>query len=298
MNNNNYKVAFYLLGYKGYIVLQRFLTAFSKNNISCVVIGKDKNVCNDFSLEIEELCQSNKLTFYFRNDSFDVAADTIFLIGWRWMIDIGDKKIIVLHDSLLPKYRGFNPLVTALINKEERIGVTALFANNKYDRGDIIAQKSISVSYPLKISKAIELITPLYSDLVNEISQKLFADIPLNAVPQVEEKATYSVWRDKDDYRINWQESACRIALFVDATGFPYEGAQTEAYGEIVEIIGAEALEYDIMVENRTPGKVIFVEEGYPIVICGKGLLKITQMVSKRDKTSLLPLKQFRTRFS
>ena len=46
-------------------------------------------------------------------------------------------------------------------------------------------------------------------------------------------------------------------------------------------------------------GKVIFVEKGCPIVICGSGLLKITDasFVETNLSSQFLPLKKFRTRF-
>ena len=40
------------------------------------------------------------------------------------------ENLIVFHDSLLPKYRGFAPLVSQLINGEEYLGVTAIFTND------------------------------------------------------------------------------------------------------------------------------------------------------------------------
>ena len=57
---------------------------------------------------------------------FDENEDIIMIAaGWRWLLP-STEKLIVLHDSLLPRYRGFNPLVSQLIDKEERLGVTAV----------------------------------------------------------------------------------------------------------------------------------------------------------------------------
>ena len=85
----------------------------------------------------------------------------MIVAGWRWLLP-STEKLIVLHDSLLPRYRGFNPLVSQLIDKEERLGVTAFFASDRYDCGDIINQPSIKVSYPLKINEAIERVCNCY----------------------------------------------------------------------------------------------------------------------------------------
>jgi methionyl-tRNA formyltransferase len=53
----------------------------------------------------------------------------------------------------------------------------------------------------------------------------------------------------------------------------------------------------DVVVENRTPGKVIFVQEGLPVVVCGQGLVKILAARWVGSGRSILPLAQFRSRF-
>jgi methionyl-tRNA formyltransferase len=54
-----------------------------------------------------------------------------------------------------------------------------------------------------------------------------------------------------------------------------------------------------VQVENRqmAVGKVIFVQEGCPVVVCGKGLLRINTLKSYPDGEDLLPLKKMRIRF-
>ena len=42
-------------------------------------------------------------------------------------------------------------MVNMLINKETFIGVSALYATNEYDKGEIIAQRKTKVNYPIKI---------------------------------------------------------------------------------------------------------------------------------------------------
>ena len=46
-------------------------------------------------------------------------------IGWRRLISGIEGRLIVLHVSLLPKYREFAPTVAQLLAGESEIGVTA-----------------------------------------------------------------------------------------------------------------------------------------------------------------------------
>ena len=55
-------------------------------------------------------------------------------------------KIINIHPSLLPKYKGLNTHKRALINKEKYSGCTVHFVNSKLDSGKIILQKRVKIS--------------------------------------------------------------------------------------------------------------------------------------------------------
>ena len=162
---------------------------------------------------------------------------------------------------MLPEYRGFAPLVSQLINGEEYIGVTAIFANNFYDQGDIIIKKSKKISYPLKIKKAIEVVSECYLDCLEFILNNIKKENLLEAEPQDNSKATYSLWRDEDDYKINWNQSSLLVKRFVDAVGFPYKGAKTYLMDREIIVEDVEIFE-DINIKNRDIGKVIFIFDG------------------------------------
>ena len=52
------------------------------------------------------------------------------------------KKIINIHPSLLPKFKGLNTFKRILKNKEKKTGCTVHFVNEKLDSGEIIVKKS------------------------------------------------------------------------------------------------------------------------------------------------------------
>jgi methionyl-tRNA formyltransferase len=90
--------------------------------------------------------------------------------------------------------------------------------------------------------------------------------------------------------------SAARIRRFVDAVGFPYSGASTMMDDEVVRILDCQELP-DIKIEERMPGKVIWMEEGAPVIVCGEGLLKLNRLVRARDNALIEKLPRFRMRF-
>src|SRR6218665_1531039 len=136
------KIGLYLMGLKGLYTLRALLEHTGPSyagSLVFVVAAKDKNVQNDYFEDIKSLALDHSIPF-FEQDALPVPvkADVVFAISWRWLIKEDLDKLIVFHDSLLPKYRGFNPLVTALIEGDREIGVTAIQANHEFDKGNII----------------------------------------------------------------------------------------------------------------------------------------------------------------
>ncbi len=275
-------IGLYLMGQKGLYCLTAIVNSSTegiKEKIAFVMAAKDPAVLNDYFEEIQQLAAIYAIPFYERGNSTktNFNVDLKIAIGWRWLIRDYSDKLIVFHDSLLPKYRGFNPLVTALIEGDSQIGVTALQASEEFDRGNIVGVKSITVNYPLKIQTAIEKVSELYGQLIIEIIEQSLNGALLGK-PQDESMATYSLWRDEEDYRINWNEKAQKVKRFIDAVGYPYKGAFCFYDGKKIRIRDASvAQEYNVV--NRTPGKILFIKENKPYVVCGQDVLVINEAV-------------------
>ena len=56
------------------------------------------------------------------------------------------KRIINIHPSYLPKYKGLNTSVRALKNKEKFSGCTVHYVTAKLDSGNIILQKKVKIT--------------------------------------------------------------------------------------------------------------------------------------------------------
>lgn len=280
---------------KGYVVICDLIKNGFAPLIDKVVIAHDNNMQNDYYDDMFNLCKKTNIQVYDRNDNVTISSALCISIAWRWMIPITKpSRLIVLHDSLLPKYRGFSPLVNMLINREPYIGVTSFFASDEYDKGDIISQQKTAITYPIKITEAIDKITLLFSEMVCDIFVKVKKGEELTTTPQKEEDCTYSLWRDENDYRIDWNQTSEYIQQFIYSVGYPFKGASTILDNNIIRILDC-TIEEDVRIVNRQVGKVIFIKNGHPVIVCGKGLIKITKALNE-DGSNALPFKKFRTR--
>lgn len=290
------RINLFLMGEKGYHVLERLASDRNINVKLSVIVAQDKKIENDYYDSIRDLCDKFSIDSFEKGDSKIPHSDYAIAIGWRWIIK--HSPLIVFHDSFLPKYRGFAPLANMLINGEPCLGVSALFATEDYDKGDIISQKVIGIKYPIKMAQAIKVVSGLYVDLAVEIIDLIRSDAHIESKKQIEAQATYSLWRDEGDYFIDWKKDAQYIKRFVDAVGHPFKGSRAYFNGKVCVIKDALVCD-DVNIEDRQShlGKIIFKDGVFPIVVCGSGLIKLTKVIDLEgnDILSRLP---FRVRFT
>jgi phosphoribosylglycinamide formyltransferase-1 len=101
-----------------------------KYNIPFIVI--DTNIKNHDTMILFNL-KKYKINFI-------CLAGYMKLISKR-IIRYYKKKIINIHPSLLPKYKGLNTFARVLKNREKKTGCTVHYVNAKIDDGDIIVKK-------------------------------------------------------------------------------------------------------------------------------------------------------------
>jgi methionyl-tRNA formyltransferase len=229
------------------------------------------------------------------------ADDLTFLVGWQYLLSQITPSTVVFHDSLLPRYRGFAPTVTALLNGDREIGVTALQPTDTVDEGPIVAQRARPISYPITIEAALTLQAALMTDLAVDIIDQWHRN-QLSSTQQQETSATYSIWRDEEDYEIDWSSDASAIERFVNAVGYPYAGARTAVSGvETIRILEVSRIS-DMRFEIRDPGKIWKLDQGRPVVVCGTGMIRIerwrsengTEFAFQRLRTRLGPARPTR----
>ena len=79
------------------------------------------------------------------NISFICLAGYMKIIT-NYIIKNYQKKIINIHPSLLPKFKGLNTFSRMLKNKEKKAGCTVHYVNEKLDGGNRIIQKSFFIN--------------------------------------------------------------------------------------------------------------------------------------------------------
>jgi methionyl-tRNA formyltransferase len=167
-----------------------------------------------------------------------------------------------VHDSLLPAYAGFSPLIWALINGEPEVGVTAHLMNAELDAGDIVVQRAVPVGPKDTTTdlfhRTVDLIEPITTEAISLIGTG-------NVVPiaQDRSKASFFHKRAARDSLIDWTWPAGDIERLVRAQSDPYPNAFAYHRGEQLRIAAASVSAGHY---GGTPGR-IFIKEGDGVVI-------------------------------
>ena len=111
-----------------------------------------------------------------------------------------------LHASLLPSYRGAAPIHWAIINGEEKTGVTTFFIDEKIDTGNIILQKEIAIHKDEIVGELHDRLMNLGANLVSETVEKIKNnDVTSQKQKDIEEKIAPKLF--PENCKINWNNS-------------------------------------------------------------------------------------------
>jgi len=264
-------------GYKG---LGFFEHLVENIPIQEVISYQDHNVTDTAFEKIQEICNVKNIRHkdLKRLSAEDISFfDLVFVVGWQYMLPVLDN-IIVFHDSLLPKYRGFAPTVNALINGEKQIGVTAFSPREGVDTGPILGQAATPITYPIKIRDAFDMQITLAGNLAIELFKQKQAEA-LRCIEQDEDEATYSIWRDQEDFFIDWTLPSETIVRTIDALGWPYNGARSYCGDSEVVLLGAESVYPKKKFENPNPGKIWNISPSGIEVLTGTGTICLNHVL-------------------
>ena len=107
------------------------------------------------------------------------------------IIDIFPKGIIVVHPSLLPKYRGATPIQNAILADEKKTGTTLIVMDEKVDHGKIISNSEFLISKDDNYETLSKKLAGLSGDLLIETLPKYLSG-GIKPQPQDHSRATYT----------------------------------------------------------------------------------------------------------
>lgn len=225
-----------------------------------------------------------------------VGPDVIIVSAYgkiipKTILDIPKYYPINVHASLLPKFRGAAPINWAIINGEEKTGITIMKMNERMDAGDIIFQKEIPI---LPADDALSLhdkLAKLGSEMIVEALAKI-KNRELSFTPQFEDEATYAPMLKKEDGVINWTQDSLKINNFIRGMN-PWPGAYTYLEDKLIKIFKAEISKFidNKIAEDSKPGEIINIHKDSIAVRTKDGTILIKELQQESKKR--MPAEEF-----
>jgi methionyl-tRNA formyltransferase len=152
-----------------------------------------------------------------------VVTDFSFIIPSE-IINLFGTKLINIHFSLLPRYRGASPVQFSILNGDEMTGITFYIVDERLDSGDIISQIGYKMCGKETSGELYDTLFKVAADKLPDILEK-YSQSQITPLPQNKDLATYtfsktrprSTFIYKEDAQINWNYKPVEIERMIRA---------------------------------------------------------------------------------
>lgn len=199
--------------------------------------------------EIKKYAQDNNIdvvtpktvnTEEFVNKLKELDIDYIVVVAFGQMIgkvllEAYPDRIINLHPSKLPEYRGASPMQFSILNGDKITSATTMLIEKGMDSGDILIQKDVEIKDSDDYTSMEEKLGEIGAVAIRDTLLN-FDSLYENRTKQDDEKATFCTKITKVMGKINWSESSFdiinKIRAFVEypVAYFSYEGKNVKVY--------------------------------------------------------------------
>ena len=199
--------------------------------------------------EIKKYAQDNNIdvvtpntvnTEEFVNKLKELDIDYIVVVAFGQMIgkvllEAYPDRIINLHPSKLPEYRGASPMQFSILNGDKITSATTMLIEKGMDSGDILIQKDVEIKDSDDYTSMEEKLGEIGAFAIRDTLLN-FDSLYENRTKQDDVKATFCTKITKEMGKIDWSESSFdiinKIRAFVEypVAYFSYEGKNVKVY--------------------------------------------------------------------
>ena len=182
---------------------------------------------------------------------------------------------INIHGSLLPRWRGAAPIHRAILAGDAETGVTTMRMDEGLDTGPMLLAESTPISAADTAESVHDRLADLGARLIVSTLDGLLRR-SIEPVVQPVDGVTYAHKLGKEEGVLDWRRPAAELERKVRAF-HPWPGTSFEAPKEGgVERI--KVLTAALTLAGGAPGSVTIARDGFPVVTCGVGGLKLLRL--------------------
>ncbi len=187
------------------------------------------------------------------------------------VLDIPKYETINLHASLLPRYRGANPIQRAIINGDSETGICTMITELGLDCGDVCKRVVIPISETMNCEELYNEISEKSPILIEETLIGL-VEQTLTPTPQTEDGVCMANKLQKDETLIDFTKPAKEIHNLVRGI-YKSPSAYFKYNDKIIKVLETKVCE-----GNGTCGKFIDATKEGIKVACGKDCIMLVKV--------------------
>ena len=188
------------------------------------------------------------------------------------VLDIPKFSTINLHASLLPKYRGANPIQRCIYNGDKKTGITTMLTVLELDAGDICKTYEITITDTMTDIELREIISEKSPQLLVDTILGLYNG-SLKPQKQPDEGITIAKKFQKQDGLIDWNRSATEIHNQIRSM-VEFPTAYTYYYGKMLKIISSLVISSN----TQSVGRIVNITKKGIEVSTGNGTILIEKV--------------------
>ena len=184
------------------------------------------------------------------------------------VLDIPKYKTINLHASLLPKYRGANPIQRAIINGDSETGICTMITELGLDCGDICKKLVIPISESMNCEELWNEIGEKSPQMIEQTLLEI-KNGTLKPEKQCDDGVCMAPKLTKEECLIDWSKSNTDIHNLVRGV-CRSPGAYFIFNNKIIKVIETEKID-----GSGVPGEIAAHSKDGIDMGCGKGLVRL-----------------------
>lgn len=188
------------------------------------------------------------------------------------VLDIPKYCTINLHASLLPKYRGANPLQRAIINGDKETGICTMITELGLDCGDVCLKEVIQIPEDMNCEQLFEKVSEMSPELIEKTLKGIVSNT-IKPTQQCEEGVCMAGKLTKEETEIDWNKTAEEIHNLVRGI-YKFPGAYFMHNGKIIKVLETK-VDHTCALAAGELGKA--AKEGVPVG-CSRGTVILTKV--------------------